>query len=77
MLRSRRGFALPGVPICLGRLESSDFALLSPERKDAVQAFWTAYFNENDHRPELNFGRTGILPGGEVCFNGHTHAATD
>ena len=30
-LRSNRGFALPDVPVCLGRLESSDFALLGVE----------------------------------------------
>jgi hypothetical protein len=75
-LRSERGFALPGVPICLGRLESSGFAPLSPQRKDAVQAFWTAYLSENGRQPELHFDGTGMLTGGEVCFNGPAHTAT-
>ena len=76
-LRSGREFALPGVPICLGRLESADFAPLSPQRKDAVQAFWTAYLTDKERQPELHFDGTGMLTGSEGCFNGPTHAATN
>jgi hypothetical protein len=76
-LRSERGFALPGIPICLGRLESSDFAPLPPQRKDAVRTFWTVYLSENDHWPELHFDGTGILTGSEGCFNEPVHTATN
>lgn len=76
-LRSERGFALPGVPICLGRLESSDFAPLSPQRKDAVQAFWTEYLTEKDRQPKLHFDGTGMLTGSDGCFNAPTHATTN
>jgi hypothetical protein len=34
-LRAERGFALGNIPVCLGRIESRDFAPLSPERKNA------------------------------------------
>jgi hypothetical protein len=77
ILRSERGFALPGVPVCLGRLESSDFAPLSPQRKDAVQAFWTAYLTDKDRRPELHFDGTGMLTGTDGCFSGLTQATTN
>jgi hypothetical protein len=76
-LRSERGFALPGIPICLGRLESSDYAPLPPQRKDAVQTFWMVYLSENDHRLELHFDGTGMLAGSEGCFNEPVHTATN
>ena len=77
ILRSGREFALPGVPVCLGRLESSDFAPLSPLRKDAVQAFWTAYLTDKDRQPELYFDGTGLLAGTHGCFIGAQQAATN
>jgi hypothetical protein len=43
-LHEQHGLTLQGVPLCLGRIESSDFAPLAAQRKEAVQAFWTAYF---------------------------------
>lgn len=60
-LRAERGFELPGVALCLGRLESSDFAPLAQDRKDAVQAFWIAYFTDNGQHPEIHFDGTGML----------------
>lgn len=60
-LRAQHGFALQGVPLCLGRLESSDFAPLSAQRKEAVQAFWAAYFGAGDQSAEIRFDGTGIL----------------
>ena len=60
-LRAARNFAPPDAPICLGRLESSDFAELSPQRKEAVQAFWTKYLTEKNSAPVLHFDGTGIL----------------
>src|ERR1017187_2090000 len=42
-LREQRGFKMRRVPLCLGRLESTDFAPLSVERREAVDAFWAAY----------------------------------
>jgi hypothetical protein len=60
-LREEHGFTLQGVRLCLGRLESSDFALLSAQRKEAVQAFWTAYFAAGGQSTEIRFDGTGIL----------------
>lgn len=60
-LHAERGFSLPGVPVCLGRLESSDFAPLSPQRKEAVQAFWAEYLNDRGQAPSLRFDGTGML----------------
>ena len=76
-LRTERGFALRSVPICIGRLESIDFAPLPAQRRDAVQAFWTAYLSENGRQPELHFDGTGMLTGSEGCFNVPTHATTN
>ena len=66
-LRSNRQFMLPGVPVCLGRLESGDFAPLSPQRKEAVQAFWAEYLNDRGQAPALRFDGTGMLTGGAGC----------
>lgn len=76
-LRSERQFALQEVPICLGHLESSDFAPLSRQRKDAVQAFWIAYLTEKNRPPEFHFDGTGMLTGTNGCFNGPIHATTN
>jgi hypothetical protein len=70
-LREQHGFALQGVSLCLGRLESSDFAPLSSQRKEAVQAFWTAYFAAGGEPTEIRFDGTGILADVERgCFGG-------
>jgi hypothetical protein len=67
-LRELHAFALPGVSLCLGRLESNDFAQLSAVRKEAVQAFWRAYFG--GERVEIKFDGTGVLTDSERgCFN--------
>jgi len=68
-LRTDRQFALPGVPVCLGRLESSDFAPLSPQRKGAVQAFWTEYLGDRGQAPALRFDGTGVLSGNAGCYD--------
>jgi hypothetical protein len=65
--RTDRGFTLPGVPVCLGRLESSDFAPLSSQRKNAVQAFWSEYLNNQGQAPTLRFDGTGMLTGDAGC----------
>jgi hypothetical protein len=70
-LREQHGFALQGVSLCLGRLESRDFAPLSAQRKEAVQAFWTAYFAAGGGQAEIHFDGTGILSDAEHgCFGG-------
>jgi hypothetical protein len=70
-LRQQRGFTLQGVVLCLGRLESSDFAPLSTQRKEAVQAFWTAYFAAGSQPTEIRFDGTGILADTErACVGG-------
>jgi hypothetical protein len=74
-LRTDRKFALPGVPVCLGRLESSDFAPLSPQRKEAVQAFWAEYLNDRGQAPALRFDGTGMLTGDTGCYDGAKNVA--
>jgi hypothetical protein len=70
-LREQHGFMLQRVPLCLGRLESSDFAPLTTQRKEAVQAFWTAYFASGGEPAEIQFDGTGILADTERgCFSG-------
>jgi hypothetical protein len=70
-LREQHGFTLQGVPLCLGRLESSDFAPLAAQRKEAVQAFWTGYFAAGGEPAEIQFDGTGILADTERgCFDG-------
>lgn len=66
-LRQERSFALPGVPVCLGRLESRDFAPLTPKRKEAVQAFWAEYLSDRGQAPVLRFDGTGLLAGNAGC----------
>jgi len=71
-LREQHGFMLQGVPLCLGRLESSDFAPLTAQRKEAVQSFWTAYFAAGGEPAEIQFDGTGILADvGRGCFSGN------
>ena len=60
-LRAEHRFTLPGVILCLGRLESNDFAPLSVARKNAIQAFWATYFTENGQSPEFYFDGAGML----------------
>jgi len=70
-LREQHGFTLQGVPLCLGRLESKDFAPLAAQRKEAVQAFWIAYFAAGGESAEMQFDGTGILADTERgCFGG-------
>jgi hypothetical protein len=60
-LREQHGFVIQGVPLCLGRIESSDFARLPEARKKAVEAFWSAYFAREDRPAEVQFDGTGLL----------------
>ena len=68
-LRTERSFALSGVSVCLGRLESTDFAPLSPQRKEAVQAFWAEYLNDRGQAPALRFDGTGMLTRNAGCYD--------
>jgi hypothetical protein len=70
-LREEHSFTMQGVTLCLGRLESSDFAPLTAQRKEAVRAFWTAYFAAGGRPTEIQFDGTGILADTERgCFGG-------
>jgi len=70
-LREQHGLTLQGVPLCLGRLESSDFAPLAVQRKEAVQAFWTVYFAAAGQPTEIQFDGTEILADAERgCVGG-------
>lgn len=68
-LREQHGFAVQGAPLCLGRLESGDFAILSAERKEAVEAFWTEYFAAGGRPTEIRFDGTGLLAHPENACN--------
>jgi hypothetical protein len=77
-LRESHDFKLQGVPLCLGRLESSDFAPLSTQRKEAVEAFWTAYFAAAGSPAEIRFDGTGILTNSDRgCVIGSAHPITN
>jgi hypothetical protein len=65
LLREQHEFAVPGIPLCLGRLESADFAPLAVERKEAVDAFWTAYFGEGAKPIGIRFDGVGVLVNAE------------
>jgi hypothetical protein len=69
-LRSQHAFSLHEIPVCLGRLESLDFPSLAPQRKEAVQAFWAAYFLDKEQGPDIQIDGMGMLSGGEVCLKG-------
>jgi len=69
-LHAQRGLALPSAFPCLGRLESSDFAPLSAERKEAVQAFWKAYLAGNGREPEIQVDGIGLLTGTDAACSG-------
>jgi hypothetical protein len=68
-LRREHAFALQNTQICLGRLESSDFAPLAPERKEAVQSFWTEYLTEGGTVPVVRSDGAGLLTGQAECVN--------
>jgi hypothetical protein len=68
-LRGRHNFAIREMPLCLGRLESSDFPSLSPRRKDAVDAFWAAYFAPLRHGTAIQIDPAGMVAGSNTgCF---------
>ena len=73
-LRVERGFSLTDVSLCLGRLESSDFAPLSEERKAAIRAFWTAYLAQQGRTPDIDLDGIGLLAGSESACS--TRAAS-
>jgi hypothetical protein len=69
-LRGQDGFALQGATLCLGRLESSDFATLSAERKEAVRSFWADYFAARGKPAEIRFDGLGMLANTDTsCAN--------
>ncbi len=70
-LREQHAFALRGVPLCLGRLESSDFPLMSPRRKVALREFWMSYFDATEESVEIQLDGAGILAdAGRSCVGG-------
>jgi hypothetical protein len=64
-LRAQHGFTVPGVQLRLGRLESADYAPLSAQRKEVVNAFWEAYFAESGRPVEIEFDGASVLADGE------------
>src|ERR1035441_4150254 len=57
----RSGFTMRRVPLCLGRLESTDFAPLPVERREAVDAFWAAYFAAGREHADIQVDGAGLL----------------
>jgi hypothetical protein len=72
-VRANHTFSLQGACLCLGRLESTDYAALSPRRKAAIEAVWKAYFEEHEHAPDIYdiyMDGPGMLAGMDnACFN--------
>jgi len=69
LIHKQTGFALSGVNICPGHLECNDFASLTAERREAIEAFWTAYFATGGASVEIGFDSTSILADPERdCF---------
>ncbi len=67
-LRAEHGFTLHGAVLCLGRLGSVQFESLAQARKEAIRAFWTAYFAEKGHTPDIQLDGVGMLAGSAaVC----------
>jgi hypothetical protein len=62
------------LPVCLGRLESSDFATLPAQRKEVVQAFWTEYFSDAGAPTEIQLDGTGMLTEMTECLDSSQHA---
>jgi hypothetical protein len=60
-LREQHGFTTRPVSLCIGRLESKDFARLLVERKEAVAAFWVAYLTTGSDHTQIQFDGTGLL----------------
>jgi len=60
-LRADRHFSISGIPVCLGRLESGDYAALTPARKEAVRVFWDEYLGDRGRAPLLRFDVAGML----------------
>ena len=60
-LRAQHAFAVPGAKLCLGRLESTDYAPLSAQRKEAVNSFWKAYFAGDGKPVEIQFDGAQML----------------
>jgi len=70
-LREQHGFTMHSVHLCLGHLESSDFAPLSVQRKQAIQSFWAAFFAAGGKPAEIQFDGTGMLTNADRgCFWG-------
>jgi len=69
-IRAQHEFGIVPVRLCLGRLESTDFPSLPPQRKAAIEAFWAAYFSSMMRRgPVIQIDPAGILAGADSdCF---------
>jgi hypothetical protein len=64
-LRTQHGFNVKGVQLRLGRLESTDYAPLSPQRKKAVDAFWGTYFAAAGKPAEIEVDGANVLAAAE------------
>jgi hypothetical protein len=67
-LRAGHRFSLQGVSICLGRLESVDFASLPPTRQAAIDAFWETYLADDGRTPEIEIDGLGMLGAADRCL---------
>jgi hypothetical protein len=68
----RHPFLRDGVSLCLGRLESIDFAPISPQRKEAIKAFWEAYLAGSGPAPEIHLDGMEMLATDQLgCSKGN------
>jgi hypothetical protein len=65
MVRAQRVRSTPGVQVRLGRLESTDWAPLSAQRKEAVNAFWAAYLGADEKPVEIEVDGANVLADAE------------
>ena len=79
-MRATHGFSLQGVAVCLGRLESVEFASLSAKRQSAIDTFWAAYLTEDGRTPEIEIDGLGLLAAGSnpcLAGLGSSHSAKE
>jgi hypothetical protein len=60
-LQKAHAFTAHGVRIDLGGLESSESAHLDAQRRKAVRAFWSAYFQASGEQSEIQLDGTALL----------------
>jgi hypothetical protein len=66
-LQSEHALDLKGATVCLGRMESSDFGALAPERREAITEFWQAYVSTGSPTVTVQSDGLGLLQDPAGC----------